>query len=127
MVNKLNVNLNIKDVMERQGSFVTMNSKLAFVVTNIRLRVQAYQARIEEMQKFVDQGALYDEQVGELLVQVESKRAFVFRIDPCYPFGGLESIKVVGVEPDYGGEVEKWNSKLKSMNGRLSDAITLFE
>jgi hypothetical protein len=81
------------------------------------------------MSKLIDQGFIYEEEQGELLVQSESSgRAFVFKIDPCYPFGGLEAVRVVGVEPDQGNDVSLWNQKIKGLPvGRLIDLIPILE
>lgn len=73
------------------------------------------------MQELVDQhGAIYEEAVGELLIQSEvSQRAFVLLIDSCYPYGGVGSVTIVGIEPLGDNEsVSDWNLKLKSTGAK---------
>ncbi|KAJ2991749.1 hypothetical protein HDV02_003502 [Globomyces sp. JEL0801] len=57
-------------------------------------------------------------ETGELLLHPEnSNRVFVFKVFPTYPLGGLQSVRVIGIEPMmFDEEVDVWNDKLDKMS-----------
>ena len=84
---------------------------MLFLVPRIFTTVTNYQLRSNEMKKFED--AIYDDAQGELLIQTKSKTAYVFRIDPCYPLGGLNSVRIVAIEPNHNeSDINEWNTQM---------------
>jgi hypothetical protein len=125
---KLDVNINIEDIMQESLQFEMLNDCLLFVISQVKTRIKCYQSRKLEMEKLVAAGSIYDEYLGEMLVQSEkSGRAFVLKIDPLYPMSGLKGIKVLGVEPqETDMDVSVWNQKISTSElSTLSDFVEI--
>jgi hypothetical protein len=121
--------MNTDQVLSHLEQIIDPLKAQAYCISSISTRVQWYQQRMTEMNMFCEKyGAIYDESMGELLFQSEkSQRAFVFKIDPIYPFGGLFGAKVVGIEPlQHNESLKDWNHKLQTIGAdRLDDIVSI--
>ena len=107
------LNVNLSPIIEESCQFESLTGAMLFLVPRVFNAVTNYQQRSIEMQKFED--AIYDDAQGELLIQTRSKTAYVFRLDPCYPLGGLSSVRIVAIEPGHQeSDINEWNTQMWS-------------
>ena len=122
-------------VIHANLSFSKVDEVVSHIVMGARSRIYETKALEDEISKLSDkyEGLIYDPEMRELLVHVESTgRAFVIRVKQGYPstLGWQGSLEVVGVEPALQGhsEVELWQDKVISDRiSSLSDLIPLLE
>ncbi|KAJ3323938.1 hypothetical protein HDV06_000914 [Boothiomyces sp. JEL0866] len=121
-------NVEYQDILELIAD-LPLNEAIGTSVTLLNNRVKNYLERKREMEIVVENGGIYDDELLELLVQAESGRAFVLKIDPNYPLSGLEHIKVVGIEPqEYDDEKQVWTEKIKNMDIKtVTELLPLLE
>ncbi|KAJ3274487.1 Origin recognition complex subunit 5 [Terramyces sp. JEL0728] len=121
-------NVEFQDILEMVADF-PLNEAIGTSVSVLNNRVMNYLNRKREMEIIVQNGGIFDDELLELLVQAESGRAFVLKIDPNYPLSGLENIKIVGIEPQEDDDEKLvWTEKIKSMDLKtISDLLPLLE
>ncbi|KAJ3310346.1 Origin recognition complex subunit 5 [Boothiomyces sp. JEL0838] len=117
-----------QDVLEIIAD-MPLNEAIGTAVTLLNNRVKNYLSRKSEMQVIVENGGIFDDELLELLVQAESGRAFVLKLDPNYPLSGLEHVKVVGIEPqEYDDEKSVWTEKIRAMDIKtVTELLPLLE
>ncbi|KAJ3261545.1 hypothetical protein HK103_005383 [Boothiomyces macroporosus] len=117
-----------QDVLEIIAD-MPLNEAIGTAVTLLNNRVKNYLSRKSEMQVIVENGGIFDDELLELLVQAESGRAFVLKLDPNYPLSGLEHVKVVGIEPqEYDDEKLVWTEKIRAMDIKtVTELLPLLE